>query len=89
MYRTKIKKDNVTKNRLQSAQLLKEIPFDDSDIYHEVRGGESLNTLAKKYYGADKYWRVIAHANNISNNFPKIGEIIRIPQSPRLEFINE
>lgn len=89
MYRTKIKKDSKTGNRLQSAQMLKEIPDSDNDLFIEVDNGDSLNILARKYYGKDSYWRVIAHANNITTNFPKVGTTIRIPQNPRMEFIKE
>lgn len=89
MYRAKIKHDRKTGNRLQSAQILKEIPDSDNDVFIEVKSGDSLNSLARKYYGKDVYWRVLAHANNLSTNYPKIGTTIRVPQSPRMEFIKE
>lgn len=89
MYRAKIKKERNTGKRIQSSQILKEIPQSDDDIFIEISGGQSLNTLANKYYGKDRYWRVIAHANNIATNFPPIGTVIRIPKSPRMEFIKE
>jgi len=89
MYRARIKHDEKTGNRLQSSQVLKEIPDSDNDVFIEIKGGESLNMLARKYYGKDEYWRVLAHANNLTTNFPKVGTTIRIPQNPRMEFIKE
>lgn len=31
--------------------------------YHVVQKGESLSTIAKKYYGNEDEWRLIYHAN--------------------------
>lgn len=89
MYKSKIITENNSGKRIQRASILKEIENSESDIFVEIRGGESLNILSRKYYGSDKYWRIIAHANNLTTNFPKIGTTIRIPQNPKVKFIKE
>ncbi len=89
MYKTKEIKDRKSGFRYQRASILKRIPISDDDIFVEIKGGESLSFLAYKYYGSDKYWRIIAQANRLHTNFPKIGTVVRIPQSPTLNFIKE
>ena len=37
------------------------------DILHEVVEGESLDTIAYKYYEDSKYWWLIADANELEN----------------------
>lgn len=89
MYSSRIIKDPITKKRLQSTQIASPIERSANDIYVEINNGDSLSKLAYKHYGSDGHWRIIALANNISTNFPKIGTTIRIPANPTLDFINE
>jgi len=88
MYKSRIVKDPVENKQKQSAQILKEIP-NNNNLFIEIKSGDSLSKLARRFYGSDSFWRVLAHANNLSTNFPQIGTTIRIPQNPRVEFINE
>jgi hypothetical protein len=57
------------------------IPFDPSDIYIIASEREYIDSLAKKYYGDEAYWWIIANANNIGGGKLSIplGKQIRIP----------
>jgi len=57
------------------------IPFDPSDTYIIASEQDYLDSLAKKYYGDEAYWWIIANANNIGNGRLSIplGKQIRIP----------
>lgn len=56
-----------------------------SDIRHAVSSGDTLNSIAHKYYGNDRYALYIAEVNNIINPFDGlenqigIGKLIVIP----------
>ena len=57
------------------------IPFDPSDTYIIANEEDYLDSLAKKYYGDESYWWIIANANGIGGarlSIP-IGKQIRIP----------
>lgn len=43
------------------------IQFSDSDQVHVVMDGETLQSIAYRYYGDSGYWYVIAEANLIIN----------------------
>ena len=57
------------------------IPFDSSDIYIVASEQDYLDSLAKKYYGDESYWWIIANANGIGQGKLSIplGKQIRIP----------
>jgi len=51
------------------------------DIIHVISMGDRIDSIANKYYGDQKLWWVIAHANNI-NVLPCeliVGERIIVP----------
>ncbi|MHA2278204.1 MAG: hypothetical protein ACXAC2_20680 [Candidatus Kariarchaeaceae archaeon] len=52
-----------------------------SDIYITVSENDYLDSLAKKYYGSEDYWWVIANANNLGKGklSVDIGKQLRIP----------
>jgi hypothetical protein len=54
---------------------------DTTDIYIIAGEQDYLDSLAKKYYGNESYWWVIANANNLGNGKLSIplGKQIRIP----------
>jgi hypothetical protein len=41
------------------------IPFDDNDFYITTSESDYLDSLAKKYYGDEGLWWIIARANNL------------------------
>jgi hypothetical protein len=57
------------------------IPNDPSDTYIIASEQQYLDSLAKKYYGDEQYWWVIANANNLGNGRLSIpvGKQLRIP----------
>lgn len=57
------------------------IPESEDDIYITVSEDNYLDSLAKKYYGDESYWWVIAVANNISDGklSVKAEKQLRIP----------
>lgn len=57
------------------------IPETDMDLYITVSDEDYLDSLAKKYYGDESYWWIIAVANNISNGklSVAIDKKLRIP----------
>lgn len=57
------------------------IPRDPSDIYIIVSDNDFLDSLAKKYYGDESYWWVIANANSLGMGklSVPIGKQLRIP----------
>jgi len=57
------------------------IPPDPTDLYIIADTEQFLDSLAKKYYGDESYWWVIANANGIGNGKLSIpvGKQIRIP----------
>ncbi|MGY3750409.1 aggregation-promoting factor [Vagococcus acidifermentans] len=51
---------------------------DAAEISHTVASGETLSTIAQKYYGDSSRYTTIANANNISNaNFIMVGQILK------------
>lgn len=61
-----------------------DIPYDDSDIYITATEQVYIDSLAKKYYGDESYWWIIANANNLGKGKLSIpaGKQIRIPGNP-------
>jgi hypothetical protein len=57
------------------------IPTDPSDIYIIASEQDYLDSLAKKYYGDEAYWWIIANANDFGNGKLSIpvGKQVRIP----------
>lgn len=57
------------------------IPENEDDIYVTISEDNYLDSLAKKYYGDESYWWVIAVANNISDGklSVKAEKQLRIP----------
>lgn len=68
-------------NRVYNTTYYPVIPFDVNDIYITASEEDYLDSLAKKYYGNEGYWWVIANANNLGNGRLSIplGKQIRIP----------
>lgn len=57
------------------------IPYSPEDYFHTVKGGETLQNIAFKYYKDSGKWYRLAEANNIMNPFKELiqGTRIRIP----------
>jgi len=57
------------------------IPESSDDVYIIVSENDYLDSIAKKYYGDESYWWIIALANNISDGKLSIStdKQIRIP----------
>ena len=57
------------------------IPVTEDDIYVTLSQDDYLDSIAKKYYGDESYWWIIAVANNISDGklSIEVNKQIRIP----------
>ena len=57
------------------------VPYTDNDKQHTVLDGETLQSIAHRYYGDSGKWYLIAEANNILNSFQELEpyQILRIP----------
>jgi phage tail protein X len=68
-------------NRVYATTYYPVIPPDVNDIYITASEEDYLDSLAKKYYGNESYWWVIANANGLGNGRLSIpvGKQIRIP----------
>ena len=68
-------------NRVYSTTYYPVIPPDVNDIYITASEEDYLDSLAKKYYGSESFWWVIANANGLGNGKLSIplGKQIRIP----------
>lgn len=57
------------------------VPASTKDIQHTVKDGETLQSIAFRYYKDSGKWYLIAEANRIVNPLtdPKPGTLIRIP----------
>lgn len=59
------------------------VQFSDSDKVHVVMDGETLQSIAYRYFGDSGYWYVIAETNQIINPFSDkefyIGKRLIIP----------
>lgn len=57
---------------------LERIPYQynpsSSDIYHTVISGETIQSIAFKYYGDSGLWYIIADVNNIYNPITEVVE---------------
>ena len=68
-------------NRVYSTTYYPVIQPDVNDIYITASNEDYLDSLAKKYYGDESYWWVIAQANNLGKGKLSIpqGKQLRIP----------
>jgi hypothetical protein len=68
-------------NRVYATTYYPVIPPDVNDIYITASEEDYLDSLAKKYYGNESYWWVIANANGLGNGRLSIpvGKQVRIP----------
>ena len=56
---------------------------DHTATEHTVQQGETLSSIARKYYGSSKYAMPIAEYNHLAdNNNVKIGDVLKIPPFP-------
>lgn len=57
---------------------LERIPYEStlgsSDIYHTVIKGETIQSIAYRYYGDSGLWYIIADSNNIYNPITEVVE---------------
>ncbi|MDV6376122.1 LysM peptidoglycan-binding domain-containing protein [Deinococcus arenicola] len=61
-------------------ELTKEKDQDSGDTVYTVQSGDTLGSIAQKYFGNAAEYKKIAHFNNISNpDLIKVGQQIRIP----------
>lgn len=89
MFKTEIIKGKDSSFLKQKAKIIDNIPESKNDRFIEFQTGQSLSKLAKKYYGSDKLWRVIALANGLTTNYPPIGTSLRIPSNPEINYVEE
>jgi nucleoid-associated protein YgaU len=53
-------------------------------ILYRVQSGDTLWSLAERFYGQGRRWEEIAHANELKNGDGLIaGSIIKIPLAPQ------
>ena len=66
----------------------KAVTANNDGVIHTLMPGDTLDTLALKYYGSPIYWWIIADINNILdiNDIP-VGTELRIPQIANVEFV--
>lgn len=61
---------------------LERIPFtytsSENDIYHTVIEGETIQSIAYRYYRDSGLWYVIADANSIYNPFEELKEGLQL-----------
>ena len=54
--------------------------MEEGDTSYTVVGGDSLGSIARRAYGASKYWQVICSANGLANcNLIHIGDELMLP----------
>lgn len=51
----------------------------DSEYTHTVEKGDSLYSIAKKYYGCGNKWHYIYDANNLKSTTIRVGQKLNIP----------
>jgi len=75
--------DSDTQRVYMKSTIYPKIKATDNDIYAITDAGDRFDLLAKKYYGDEAYWWIIATANNMNdgNFFIKEGIQIRIPSN--------
>ena len=55
-------------------------------VSHKVEQGETLDTIALKYYSRPLYWWIIADYNNVQDVFNlKVGTILKVPYLSEIE----
>lgn len=63
-------------------------PKSIGDQYHPVVDGDTLSTLAYKYYQDSKYWWVIADVNVLDWTFElEVGTILMIPDIYQIKLL--
>lgn len=71
MRRTDLYSNSVIINYEEGDQSLERIRIehteDINDKYYTVRQGDSITSIAHKFYGEPLYWFIIADANNLIN----------------------
>ena len=50
----------------------------EGGVWHEVRPGENLRSIARTYYGSARYWRTVQLANDVGLS-PAVGRRIWVP----------
>ncbi|MBW7454134.1 LysM peptidoglycan-binding domain-containing protein, partial [Paenibacillus sepulcri] len=56
---------------------------DEAAKEHIVQKGDTLSNIARKYYGSDKYIKLIAEYNQLADNDDvKVGDVLKIPPAP-------
>jgi len=49
---------------------------------HKVASGETFSSIAAKYYGSEKNWRIVAEANPLVDPARlKVGQVIKVPEN--------
>lgn len=83
LYAKDLKKENTEKLYKETVIYPRVLP-NEEDIYIIAESFDKLDILAKKYYGDEKFWWVIAIANNINDAtlYIEPGRQIRIPANP-------
>jgi len=59
-------------------------PWEEQEIRHEVKRGETLSGISQHYYGTYGFYRALAAYNALDDpDRLSVGRIIRLPQDPR------
>ena len=76
--------DDTIKSRRYETVLYPKIPLSADDIYIVTKVNDRLDLVAHEYYGDQRFWKVIARANNLGKGTMVIpeGTELRIPQNP-------
>lgn len=86
--KTNIVKDSISGVRKQEIAI-PEIPESEDDIYLLSNPFVSLASLANRFYGDPKLWKVIAIANDFNSFYPPENVQIRIPINTEITFKRE
>lgn len=82
-----------TVNERECAGIAQDVSKDAPSFTHIVKRGESLDSLALKYYNNPTYWWVIAAFNNIQDalieNLEKAYPVLQIPNIGSVTFERE
>jgi YD repeat-containing protein len=63
-------------------------PGDIGRLSHSVGDGDTLRSLALRYYGSQDLWYVIAEANGLPGGSAALGSTLSIPPSPGSSYFN-
>lgn len=78
----KIKKDDKGKRFIEDT-FFPHFKGSETDIYIYTVDGDSLDKIAREYYGNEHYWFIIADVNNLVSMNLKDGIQLRIPDLSR------